>query len=407
MAFKFLSFLAVTCISSSIFLVLPFFDIHLFKRYYAEQCTTDSQCFQDKGLICAPSGEELVCRCRDFEYWSPLNYKCNPKHSFKGGCKTSDECSVDKGLTCQSGECICQYYHFFDKESDVCTLKFEAGESCVENSNCQEFAGLKCNENKCQCINDNQSWNAEKSLCVDKLSHKEACQVSSDCGDTLMCLEGQCQCEDSKYFSTGVDQCIERGLGNSACITDNECSSLKDLVCIDNKCKCSDPKKYFASFANECVIGLSNDATETELFSSGYNVVYNVTYDTPTKVEDIKQIRTHCNQNSVLCLAASNPDKSESLQLELIACGNCFVITTETTKSKPQFHGAAWWYYTPDLSLGFAPNEKVQQVKADPSKDGANYRLSWHLDGSGGWRAGAKQSLIKNKLTFKYAFLKY
>jgi len=58
------------------------------------------------------------------------------------------------------------------------------------------------------------------------------------------------------------------------------------------------------------------------------------------------------------------------------------------------------------MSMGYAPKEELSQVMADPSGDEGDLRLSWHLNGEGGWRAGDEKHLSKSTEVFKYIFVK-
>ena len=47
-----------------------------------------------------------------------------------------------------------------------------------------------------------------------------------------------------------------------------------------------------------------------------------------------------------------------------------------------------WWYRTSSYSFGFSPTQDVSQYRADALQPRDERRLSWHLQGDGGWRAG-------------------
>jgi len=126
-------------------------------------------------------------------------------------------------------------------------------------------------------------------------------------------------------------------------------------------------------------------------------------YDWPTTSQEIDDIRATCTERTHLCLAGG---KKDAASLITFACGKCLEVTSLTEKNKPVFRGKAWWYFTPGMSMGYAPKEELSQVMADPSGDEGDLRLSWHLNGEGGWRAGDEKHLSKSTEVFKYIFVK-
>jgi len=107
---------------------------------------------------------------------------------------------------------------------------------------------------------------------------------------------------------------------------------------------------------------------------------------------DLNNIKTQCNQNSLICVGGADSNNN----LLLVSCGLCLDILSTTIRNQPRFVNGAWWYFTPGYSFGFAPNSNIKQDFADGfdviSNNWSNLkdsnRLSWHLDGTGGWRLG-------------------
>jgi hypothetical protein len=63
-------------------------------------------------------------------------------------------------------------------------------------------------------------------------------------------------------------------------------------------------------------------------------------------------------------------------------------VLRRTPHNEPHEHNGVWWYRTDGYSFGFAPNSELQQYRADSMNPRDPQRLSWHLQGDGGWRAG-------------------
>ena len=118
----------------------------------------------------------------------------------------------------------------------------------------------------------------------------------------------------------------------------------------------------------------------------GYQTFKTQLYSEVTTSADIDLIQTNmCNVDTILC-AGAGPTSNDIL--DILACGNCYIITTETTLNAPKFEGSAWWYFTRDVSFGFSPNSYIQQDDADVYDTESGLRLSWHLL-SPGYRAGS------------------
>ena len=116
---------------------------------------------------------------------------------------------------------------------------------------------------------------------------------------------------------------------------------------------------------------------------------------------DIDQIQTNiCNADTILCAGAG---QTGSDIIDVLACGNCYIITTETALNAPKFEGSAWWYFTRDVSFGFSPNSYIQQDDCDVYDMENGLRLSWDLMFPG-YRAG---SMITESADYTKYFLIY
>ena len=77
-----------------------------------------------------------------------------------------------------------------------------------------------------------------------------------------------------------------------------------------------------------------------------------------------------------------------STSVALGAFGRRDEVLKRTSDNKPHKHNDVWWYRTDGYSFGFAPSPDVSQYRADSLYPRDERRLSWHLQGDGGWRAG-------------------
>ena len=148
------------------------------------------------------------------------------------------------------------------------------------------------------------------------------------------------------------------------------------------------------------------------LSTYGYKMILNEFYSLAVTSEYIQTtLRSQCNKNSRLCVGGS--DKTGTT-LQLLACGNCFVITNPTVTNKPVLENGVYWYFTPGKSFGYSPVYEISQSNSDPidtpvhnSGTGGDKRLSWHTTGSnGGWRLGRTYSLDNSNDYKKMIFFK-
>jgi hypothetical protein len=140
-----------------------------------------------------------------------------------------------------------------------------------------------------------------------------------------------------------------------------------------------------------------------DLTNLGFRLVYNYTYSHVTTRSEILSVRSQCTSSTIICVGGNRYDETF---LRLVACANCFYVTTETILNQPQYYGGAYWYFTDGYSFGFAPIFTITQNTADTFDQSSNLRLSWHLDGSsGGWRLGFITSLNGDTDYYKKIYL--
>jgi hypothetical protein len=161
----------------------------------------------------------------------------------------------------------------------------------------------------------------------------------------------------------------------------------KSILNLENKL-IFDWKKYI----------LSSNMKINELLNQGFETVYDQLYSYVTTNQELYDIKYKCNRESIICVGGSDGLST----LLLVSCGSCLDILTTTELNKPRLVNGVWWYFTPDISFGFAPFSSIRQSTADVfdcDSGGKNCndskRLSWHLQGSGGWRLGSLNNNAK------------
>merc|ERR1712151_927843 len=93
---------------------------------------------------------------------------------------------------------------------------------------------------------------------------------------------------------------------------------------------------------------------------------------------------------SLLVAARRSGEKT----LALAAMGNADIVTAKTDGCKTNLHNGVHWYCKARKSIGFSPSEVVHLNNADDEGLESHERLSWRLDGYGGWRVGATVGLF-------------
>jgi len=133
---------------------------------------------------------------------------------------------------------------------------------------------------------------------------------------------------------------------------------------------------------------LGSNIKMNELLNQGFQTVYDKSYTETTKMKDeLENVKSKCNKDSIICVGGAD---SLTNTLLLVSCGSCWDILTITKKDQPRLVNGAWWYFTPGISFGFAPNSNIlQDGNADfYDKYTDPKRLGWHLDEGVGCRLG-------------------
>ena len=145
-------------------------------------------------------------------------------------------------------------------------------------------------------------------------------------------------------------------------------------------------------------------ASKSLLTKYGYSSIYSVLYNVPTTNTDMSGIRARCQSSSSICVGGT--DLLDNILL--MACGNCYNIMTNTSRTVPRLVNDVWWYYTQGSSFGFAPAWQITQNPTDTTLIGGENRLSWTLTGSsGGYRVGTNTNLNTSNSFKKFVYLLY
>jgi len=139
--------------------------------------------------------------------------------------------------------------------------------------------------------------------------------------------------------------------------------------------------------------GIVHDISLSSL-SPSWSIIYDFPYSHVTTVEELQALKSQCKKQIIVGAIQGNSSKI----LKIAAMGPSNILLLNSPRNQPMKYGNVHWYLTPEYSFGFAPSTTtINCFRADRRKtDNSENRLSWHLNGCGGYRAGAARILNRN-----------
>ncbi|CAF4291423.1 unnamed protein product [Rotaria sp. Silwood2] len=140
-------------------------------------------------------------------------------------------------------------------------------------------------------------------------------------------------------------------------------------------------------------VSVIHDVSLSSLISA-WNTIYDFPYSHKTTVEELRALRSQCKKHIIVGAMQG----SSSMILKIAAMGPSEILSLDSPLNQPTKFDNVHWYLTQSKSFGFAPSSTtINCLSADNGeKDNSENRLSWHLTGSGGYRAGAVIDLNSN-----------
>eukprot|EP00435_Cladocopium_sp_Y103_P020022 s541_g4.t2 len=134
----------------------------------------------------------------------------------------------------------------------------------------------------------------------------------------------------------------------------------------------------------------------------GWTVHYHDAYSAPTRAQDLASLP----QGSNVVVAATNADSDDAgISLDVSACGKSDAVTAICARWQTTAHNGVLWYLEPGKAFGFADRSELRTDRrrgADTAE--GQLRISWHLDGHGGYRAGSLECLNHDNSWRKLVF---
>lgn len=126
--------------------------------------------------------------------------------------------------------------------------------------------------------------------------------------------------------------------------------------------------------------GIKTDLSLAQLLSDGWKIHLQQIYSTATQRKQLDP-----GKGKYLLVGAR---KTGSDAILLAAVAKREDVLQGTVSSQTHLANNVHWYCEPSKAFGFSPNSKINLRTADTLDDNGSLRLSWHLSGGGGWRAG-------------------
>ena len=134
----------------------------------------------------------------------------------------------------------------------------------------------------------------------------------------------------------------------------------------------------------ELGIHLNYDPT-TRPWETVYDELYS--HDMRNSFDDIK---ARCDKFRFVLIGGRGAHDTAFILCAIAAPREVFRATTGNESHEVS---GAHWYCCAGKSMGFAPNHSISLSPADTKDESDTRRLSWHINGSGGWRVGSKTGL--------------
>ena len=138
-----------------------------------------------------------------------------------------------------------------------------------------------------------------------------------------------------------------------------------------------------------------------DLTKLGYTQCYNAPYSAVTTKEALSKC-TADPKRRVFIGASYGSSSSFTVGAGGIA-GNVFATTNSYSSAK--LSDGVYWYNVDGKSFGFAPASQINLADADTYDIDSELRVSWHMNGNGGWRAGSSNSLTNDDTFRKIVYI--
>ena len=183
-----------------------------------------------------------------------------PKLLFDDVCIKTEDCSVDRGLSCPTGKCTCAIPNkYWNGWNCVDTLTYNK-ETCTNSTQCRSpmvclLSGTSCNcpdnvaNGKCDCPTRTigNEYYSDGNTCLQALPVGSKCLQNNECQyltQNTFC-NGICECDSTRYYNTVSKKCENLVSNNAPCTQIDACNSVLGLTCQIGFCKCNSADKFW------------------------------------------------------------------------------------------------------------------------------------------------------------------
>jgi hypothetical protein len=324
--------------------------------------------------------DEYMCPICIHLLWKPV--EC--QHCQRLFCKQCiDKCLKEKPGVCplcnnyQEKRCSPMFYAL------LCKFKIECENKCNGCNEVLLYESLeKHQEEQCQYQMKTCRGCQGKTLKRDLAQHEQNCgEIKIECKRCKLVYKQKEKHEQLDCIMNMLDQSNKK-VESLEKVVENLQLNVHKLEATAN----------FHSVA-DFTPGIVHDIS-LSLLSPSWSIIYDFPYSHATTVEELRALKSQCKGQIIVGAVQG----SSSAILKIAAMGPSEILLLDSPLNQPTKHGNVHWYLTPKKSFGFAPSTTTINCGcADHGeKDNSENRLSWHLDLSGGHRAGTVKKLHDN-----------
>lgn len=139
-----------------------------------------------------------------------------------------------------------------------CVEKSSIKDDCSRTSNaaeCVKNYSLECLNGECNC-KESDYWSVEHSRCLKKRNEYQECSSDIECMSPMFCsARGHCSCRPF-YFHNTLQECLPKYTYNASCEFSSQCRQDFGLECSNFKCKCHETTPIWSIDDERCTLGL-------------------------------------------------------------------------------------------------------------------------------------------------------
>ncbi|CAF1927214.1 unnamed protein product [Rotaria magnacalcarata] len=329
----------------------------------------------------SPIDDEYLCPICVHLLWKPVECQ-NCQRVFCKNC--IDKCLKEKPNVCplcqhyQEKRCSPLLYALLCKFKIVCENKHNGCDDILPYESLEKHQQEQCQYQMKICRG-----------CQNNVLKKDLDQHEQKCGEiTIECK--RCKLVYKKRETHEQLDCVMNMLNQS----NKKIESLEKLVeNLQQNVQKLETSSNLHSLTGWPSSSVAHDVPLSSLVSS-WNIIYDHPYSHVTTIADLRALISQCNKQIMVGAIQG----SSSMILKIAAMGPLEILSLNSPLNQPTTFGNVNWYLTPSKSFGFAPSSTtINCSSADyDESDNTENRLSWHLQGDGGWRAGTAKSLNNN-----------